>query len=522
MAEFENIAILADVTRAQAKARPDKPALVFGDRQTTYGELDRAASRVANGLGSEGLGPQTRIAQIGKNSDVFYEMFFGCAKANCVLVPVNWRLAPPEIAYIINDAGAELLLVGADFVEVIEGLLDQLPSVKKVIAIDGGHGAWPAYGAWRDAQPAADPDASGGADDVVVQMYTSGTTGHPKGAELTNRGLTAELRIASEGVGQWREDDISLIVMPQFHIAGTMWGVFGIYVGAKGVVMHDVVPPDILTTIERERITKLFLVPAVIFFLLHTPGCRETDFSSLELIVYGASPITQDLLRQAVEVFGCGFAQVYGLTETSGAITYLGPEDHGSEAGDRLLSCGKPLKDIEVRVVGADGDDLAAGEVGEIITRSALNLKSYWNQPEATAAAIRGDWFYTGDAGYLDTDGYLYIYDRVKDMIISGGENIYPAEIESALANHPAVADVGVIGVPDPEWGESVKAIVVKAPETEVTVEELIAFAREHIAGYKVPKSIDFVEALPRNPSGKILTRELREPYWEEQERQVG
>jgi long-chain acyl-CoA synthetase len=239
------------------------------------------------------------------------------------------------------------------------------------------------------------------------------------------------------------------------------------------------------------------------------------------LILYGASPAPIDLVRNARRVFGCGLAQLYGLTETTGAVTYLPPEDHGEHAIARLKSCGKPMSGVEIRVVDALGNDVAIGQVGEIVCRSPQVMLGYWNEPEATNRSIRDGWFYTGDAGYLDQDGYVYIYDRVKDMIISGGENIYPAEVESALFGHPAVADVAVIGVPDDKWGEAARAIVVKKPGVDVKPEELIDFARQRIAGYKVPRSVDFVDALPRNAAGKILKRELRKPYWADQERQV-
>jgi long-chain acyl-CoA synthetase len=285
--------------------------------------------------------------------------------------------------------------------------------------------------------------------------------------------------------------------------------------------MRDPDPAAILRLIPEYRVTKAFFVPALILFLLQVPQCAETDFSSLELIVYGASPAPIDLVRKAVKVFGCGLAQVYGLTETTGAITYLGPEIHSAGDPERLKSCGQAMNGVELRVVDGAGREVATGDVGEVVCRSPQVMLGYWNQSEATNRAIRNGWFHTGDAGYLDKDGYLYIYDRVKDMIISGGENIYPAEVENALFSHPAVADVAVIGVPDEKWGEAVKAFVVKKPGTEVSAEDLIIFARERIAGYKVPRSIDFVDTLPRNPTGKILKRELRKPYWAGRERQV-
>ncbi len=513
---------LADVTRAHAEARPNAVAMVYGDRHTTFGELDRHASQVANGLIATGLRPQARVAFLDKNSDIFFEACFGAAKANCAMVAVNWRLAPPEVAYVINDAMAEVLFVGQEFFPVIEKVLPELRSVKKVIAIDASHDGWEHYPEWRDAQPAADPHVPIAGDDVAIQMYTSGTTGHPKGAMLTNDNFFALLPAAVREWGEvWTPDDVNLVCMPLFHIAGSGWGIVGLYAGAKSIIIRDIVPPEILRVIPAHRVTRALFVPAVLLFLLQTPGVQETDFSSLKFIAYGASPIPLDLLRNALATFKCDFAQVYGLTETTGVVTYLPPEDHDPNGNQRMRSCGRPIANVTIRIVDSEGNDLPTGQVGEIICKTPQVMKGYWNLPEETAKAIRGEWFYTGDAGYMDADGYVYIHDRVKDMIVSGGENVYPAEVESALFGHPAVADVAVIGVPDERWGEAVKAIVVKKPGAGVTPEELIAFARERIAGYKVPKSIDFADMLPRNPSGKILKRELRAPYWAGRDRQV-
>jgi acyl-CoA synthetase (AMP-forming)/AMP-acid ligase II len=306
-----------------------------------------------------------------------------------------------------------------------------------------------------------------------------------------------------------------------FHIGGAGWGIAGLFAGATNHVVREFVPAQILELIQRERLQVLLLVPAMILFLVQAPQIRETDLSSLRLIVYGAAPIPAELLKQAMEVFPCGFQQVYGLTETTGAITLLPPEDHDPNDARKLLSCGYAQKGTRLRIVGDDGRDLFPGEVGEIVVSSPQVMGSYWKLPEATRRAIQGEWFFTGDAGYLDDKGYLYIHDRVKDMIVSGGENIYPAEVESALFGHPAVADVAVIGVPDERWGEAVKAVVVKKAGAAVTPGELITWARQRIAGYKLPKSVDFIETLPRNPTGKILKRELRKAYWGNRERQV-
>jgi len=513
------IAGLADIVRRHAASQPDGAAIVYDGRTTSYAALDGAANRVATALIASGITPQTRVAHFDKSSDLFFELLFGVAKANAVIVSVNWRLAPPEVLHIVNDAEAEILFVGEEYFPVIEKIRGELTTVRKIVAF-GPHPEWESFTAWRDRQPAIDPRLPTRPTDTAVQFYTSGTTGLPKGAELTNANFGALLPL-------WTETWLlgpgvpNLVCLPMFHIGGAGWGIAGLFAGATNHVVREFVPVQILEIIQRERLQVMLLVPAMVLFLLQAPQIRETDLKSLRLIVYGAAPMPVELLKQAMAVFPCGFQQVYGLTETTGAITLLPAEDHDPNDASKLLSCGYAQKGVELRILGDDGKDRPTGEVGEIAVRSAQVMRGYWKLPEATARAIQGDWFLTGDAGYLDAKGYLYIYDRVKDMIVSGGENIYPAEVESALFGHPAVADVAVIGVPDERWGEAVKAVVVKKPGAEVNPGELIGWARERIAGYKLPKSVDFVDALPRNPTGKILKRELRRPYWGTRERQV-
>lgn len=512
---------VADIVRHHAAERPDAPATWFQGRATTYAELDRLSNRAANGLIGEGLRPGSRLAVLDKNSDTFFEIFFGATKVNHVTVAVNWRLAAAEVAYVINDAYAEILFVGPEYFELVGKIAPELKTVRKIVALGGAHAEWESYEAWRDRRDDTDPAAAVHGGDVVIQMYTSGTTGHPKGAQLTNINLLGLLPTIMKDWGNWSAADVSLVAMPLFHIGGTGYALAGFFAGAKNVVLRDVAPAEILRLIQDQRVNKMFVVPAVILFLLQTPTFQDTDLSSLQIVFYGAAPIPVDLLRMALKLMPCGFAQVYGLTETTGAITYLPPEDHDPENEKRLRSCGRTLSGVEIRVLGPNGESLPPNQVGEIVVRSSQVMKGYWNLPRETEKAIRGEWFHSGDAGYFDEDGYLYIHDRVKDMIISGGENIYPAEVESALFGHPAIADVAVIGVPDSTWGEAVKAIVVRKAGTEVTPEEIIAFARERIAHYKAPKSVDFAEALPRNPSGKILKRELRAPYWKDRASQV-
>ncbi|QQS11974.1 MAG: long-chain-fatty-acid--CoA ligase [Rhodospirillales bacterium] len=517
---MSDIHVIADIFRHHAKLRPDLPAVVQDGAATTYRQLDAAASKVANGLVAAGLKPQSRVAHLDKSDPRFFELLAGAAKANAVMVSVNWRLAAPEVLHIVNDAGAKILFVGEEYFPVVDRIRAELTTVREIVALTGAHPDFEPFDRWRDRQAAADPMIAIEPGDVAVQFYTSGTTGLPKGAQLTNANL---LHLLPTWTPTWHMAPgvPNMVILPMFHIGGAGWALAGLYAGCTNFVVREVVPLQILQIIAAHRIEVILLVPAIILFLMQTPQIAETDMSSLKLVVYGAAPIPAELLRQALKVFPCGFQQVYGLTETTGAVTLLPPEDHDPDDPKKLLSCGYAQKGVELRIVGEDGRDCALDAVGEIAVRSPQIMKGYWKLPEATARAMRGDWFFTGDAGYLDAKGYLFIYDRVKDMIVSGGENIYPAEVESALFSHPAIADVAVIGVPDERWGEAVKAVVVTKPGTELTPAEVIRWARERIAGYKLPKTVDFVDALPRNPTGKILKRELREPYWKGKERRV-
>ena len=512
---------IAGIVRTHGVGLPDQIALVFGDRDITWREIDARSNAIAQGLHAEGIGAQENIARIDKNGPEYFETVFGAAKINAVTVDVNWRLAPPEMLQIINDSQAKILFVGAEFLAHLEKFEGELQTIRKIIVVGAAHPTHEDYETWLGRQVAEDPGVESGSDDVCLQLYTSGTTGLPKGVMLTNRNLFTFIDEVAPTLGL-TPTSVSMVVMPLFHIAGSGWGLVGMAMGARTILMREVDPVAILADVQKHRVTHAIYVPAVLQFLLSVPGVAEMDLSSFELIAYGASPITETVLRTAMEVFGCKFVQLYGLTETTGAVVQLDPEDHDPNNRPELLrSCGKPYPWVEIRIVDAEGNDVATGEVGELWVKSVQVMKGYWNKPDDTANAItREGWFKTGDAGYW-RDGYLYLHDRVKDMIVTGGENVYPAEVENALMQHPLVADVGVVGVPDDRWGEAVKAIVVKAPGAEPTKEELIAFARERLAGFKCPKSIDFIDALPRNPSGKILKKDLREPYWAGRDRKV-
>lgn len=514
--KFSTVGTLADIARYHAGLNPDAVALSFEGRETTYRGLDAASSRVANGLIAGGVKASGRVAILDKNSDRFFEIWFGAAKANVVLVPINARLAGPEIAFVLNDAEAEVLFVGESFLNTLGKIRDQLISVRKIIVVDGS------YAEWRDAQADHDPRLAARSSDVCVQLYTSGTTGQPKGVELTNANLVGALPSTIEAWGKWTIEDVLLLAMPLFHIAGCGTGVLGLLSGLKTIIVREFAPQQILETIESARVTIAFLVPAMLLTLMSEKNIEQTDLSSLRRIIYGASPIPLELMRSALRLFQhTGFVQIYGLTETTGVLTVLAPEDHSIADTAVMKSCGRATAGVELRIVDTQGTPLAPRQVGEIICRTAKNMKGYWNRTDETAKTLKDGWLRTGDVGYLDESGYLYIHDRLKDMIVSGGENIYPAEIERALYGHPDIADIAVVGVPDERWGEAAKALVVVKQNRTADAADILRYARERLAGYKIPKSIEFLPELPRNSSGKILKRALREQYWRGRERRV-
>ncbi|MEM7740574.1 MAG: fatty acid--CoA ligase [Pseudomonadota bacterium] len=517
---------IADFARHNAQALPDKPALYFEGQMMTYSELDRWSSQTAQGLLELGCKPDERIGVLAKNSHLYFEILMAGSKAGVVTCPVNWRLAVPEVGYILNDAQVRVLFIGPEFLDALAAIRAEAPLVEHVICIEPNDQETPDLVRWRSAFKAEDPAITTDIKSAAIQLYTSGTTGRPKGTILSHRALLEnyrrKLRHPVEDWDIWDKDDVSLIAMPCFHVGGTAWGLMGLAHGATGVVTRDFDPVQVLDFIDQYRISKLFLVPAAMQFVLGLPKAREVDYAQLRYILYGASPIPLELLRECIDVFGCGFVQMYGMTETSGTIVVLPPEDHDVKGNERMRSAGKARRDVELAILDEAGNPLPPREVGEIATRSVMNMNGYWNLPEATSKTLSDDgWLRTGDAGYLDEDGYVYIHDRVKDMIISGGENIYPAEVENAIYGHPGISDVAVIGVPDEKWGEAVKACVVIAEGAAVTHQDVIDHARSKIAAYKCPKSVDFVDSLPRNPSGKILRRELRSKYWSDKERSV-
>jgi long-chain acyl-CoA synthetase len=521
---------VAGLIRHLARVQPDQEMLVLGEERRTWREEYEAACRVAQAAERDGLAVGDRIAFLDRNGVAYFDVLFGGAFIGAVNVAVNWRLSPAEMAAVIDDSTARVLVIHTDYLPALAAMPGGLPTVARIVVI--GDGEHPPvndpravkFEEWVEGSSAEDPGYVGAPDEVSMQLYTSGTTGLPKGVMLTNANLATAVSAAGETF-HISEDTVSLVAMPLFHIGGSGWALCAMSRGGRSIILRDVDPAVLLELIASERITEMFLVPAVLMVLLAAPGLAETDLSSLRLVFYGASPISEDVLVKCMSAFGCGFCQVYGMTETTGAITSLAFGDHDPDGPRRglLRSAGKPFTSVEVRIVETDtGKDAALGEVGEVWTRSRYNMAGYWGKPEETAATIDGEgWLRTGDAGYFDSDGYLYLHDRIKDMIVSGGENIYPAEVENVLLSHPAIVDAAVIGVPDEKWGETVRAIVVLGPNAHLDEASVIAHCRANLAHYKCPTSVDAVDALPRNPSGKILKRELRAPYWVGQERAI-
>ena len=516
---------LASLIRRLATERPDAPALSFQGATYTFADLDRRSDRAAAALVAAGVADSDRVAFIDKNCVEFFDVIFACSKVNAVFVPLNWRLTPAEMLGILADAGPRFAFLGPDFGGLLEADTDKVLSDATVIALHPGDWSGEAptgYDGWLAPEGTPVPATSSAPDGPYMQLYTSGTTGVPKGVVLGNR-TAGKLRGLGEEIG-YTSDSVLLMVLPLFHTSYSI-PLAAMAMGARTVLHREVDLPAALADIPAWRVTHAGFVPALLAALNSLSQGTKYDFSSLELIMYGASPISETVLRDSIGVFGCAFAQLYGLTESGGTIAILTAEDHDPDGRPELLrSLGKPLAFVEMRIVDPEsGTDRPDGEVGELLTRSAQNMIGYAGRPEDTAGALDAEgWLRTGDLGYRDGGGYFYLNDRLKDMIVSGAENVYPAEVENALMAHPGIADVAVIGVPSERWGETVKAIVLPAGGEDVSEREVIDFARGRLTHYKCPTSVDFVtDPLPRNPSGKLLKRIIREPYWAGQSRRI-
>ncbi len=512
---------LGEMLRGGAASYPEKTALICGDRRRSYRDLDHASDCAARALIAALYQSRGPVGILGKNSDVYIEILFGIVKSGAAALVLNWRLAIPELRAVVQDAGVAILFYDIEMAPAVEGLQSALPVRLIAIPFDGSRRGATAYDEFC-RQGAGDPlSVMVKPADTAILMYTSGTTGAPKGVPATHFALLWCIEGGLSNGPEYgsTEGDVNLLTTPLFHLAGLGWTIAALYTGATLVILPQIDMPAIISSIARDRVTRAVVLPALMPALLDSAGAG-VDLSSLRLICYGASPIPEPLLARMLEKFRCGFLQNYGMTEISGSATCLGPADHFPGSGV-LLSCGRPCRGVEVRIAGGDGTSCAAGEIGEIMLRTPSLFAGYWNNPKATAEAMKDGWYATGDMGYLDSRGFLFLRDRKKDMIVSGGENIFPAEVESALTGHPDVLRAAVIGVPSAKWGEEVKAVVIPRAGAPLTAEALIAFLRPLIAGYKLPKSIDFVTELPMTPVGKIAKPALREKYWAGRDRRI-
>ncbi len=509
-------------------AHADRTAVVDGERRLSYAALGARVDRLVNAFSGLGLERGDRVAILDWNSLPYLEAYYACPKAGLVFLPLNSRLAAPELEYILADAEAKALLVSAPFLGLYEEIRDKAPSIETVIALGtdrppaGMHG----YEALLAAASPVAPADPGAPDDVILSYYTSGTTGEPKGVCLTNANMFYG-GIDPVLVMQVGRDDIWLHSAPMFHLADS-WAFWSLpMVGGSQVIVHFD-PDGVLALIERERVSITSLPATLIAMIANHPDIGRYDISSIRQIMYGGSPTPLGVLQKAAETFAEEvFLHTYGITETAGIACCLDPSEHSLEvpAGGgihRAAAAGYPVPFLDMQIIDDDCAALLPGEIGEIAFRGPKVMKEYWNKPAETAAALRGGWYLTGDMGQVDETGALYIVDRKKDMIISGGENVYTVEVENVLSTHPGVLEVAVVGVPDPLWGEAVKAIIVPRGEDLVDEAALIAHCRGRIGGYKVPKSIEFrTEPLPKTGPGKIAKRRLRDPYWRGQERRI-
>ncbi|MGE0487087.1 MAG: long-chain-fatty-acid--CoA ligase [Gammaproteobacteria bacterium] len=518
---YKEIRTVGDYPRYHAAHTPGRLALSYDGHETTYGALDEETTRVASALRAAGVEAGQRVVFLGKNSDDFFVALFGTARAGACFCPLNWRLSKPELVNVLRDTAAAFAFVEPEFAELWAAIVADCGLALPVQVVDRDQGDADPFRAWlRAAEPAPLPEVA--LEAGAIQLYTSGTTGEPKGVVITHDNLN-HMRLCEhfEEALEWHPEDRFLVALPNFHLLAIGLSLQSLYNGMAVLVDRQFEPGAALQSISRLKPTISAFAPAMIQMLLDHPGADEADFSSLRMVMYAGSPISLGLIKRAIAAMPCEFMQFYGATETSGAVTLLRPNEHDLGNEQKLRACGRPLPLIDLRIVDENGEDVADGEPGELWIRSPSLASGYWQKPAQTAAVFEQGWYHSGDIAIRDADGLYYIHDRLKDMIVSGGENIYSTEIESVLSTHPEVAAVAVIGVPDERWGEAVKACVVRKAGSAVGEEDLLAYCRDKLAGYKLPKSIDFHTAFPMTGSGKIAKKDLRAPFWDGQGRSV-
>ena len=505
---------------------PERFAIAYGDYELTYQQANTRINKLANALTSLGIKKGKNVAILLHNCPEFIETLFACFKAGIGTVPINFRLHPKECSFIIDNSEGVAVVLGDDFRDSLYALKDEMPMVKHYICISEPLVGMLQYEAMLKEQSPTFIDVDVERDDLAWLFYTSGTTGQPKGAMLTHHNLMTMTMNFFADMSPLDYRDVILHAAPLSHGSG-LYSLPNVAKGAANVILKSksFEPKSVFENIQRRKVTNMFAAPAMIKRLVTSPDIDKYDLSSIKCIHYGGAPIYEEDLKEAVKKIGQVFVQLFGQAESPMTISYLRKEEHLLEGTEeqmkRLTSAGIPRTDVEVKIFDENDKELPPGKMGEIVVRGEVVMKGYWRNPQATAETLRGGWLHTGDLGIMDERGYVYILDRAKDMIISGGENIYSREIEDVILKHPAVHEVAVIGVPDETWGEAIKAIVALKPGQKVTPEEIINFCKGHLASFKKPKSVEFIEEIPKNPYGKVLKRELRERYWVGEARRV-
>ncbi len=511
---------IGDICRRSARLWPDKTAVVYENTRLTYNQLDDRVNRLANALRSNGVAKTDRLAVLSENTHKYLEIYFAASKLGISVTPLNFRLSDEEIRHIVKDSESTVFLVGGAYEDRAESLKSSMANITLWISMDKEVENFLFYENMIAEASKEEPGLDPNEDEMAILMYTGGTTGLPKGVMMSHRGLMTAVAGAAIMCG-FRRDDTTCFVLPLFHVS--FWPAFSVLFVQGTVVINR--KPDLngmLKLIQDEKCTHINAVPTLYGWMLQMADVDAYDLTSLRLITYAGSPFPQELLKQCISKFGPIFEQAYAMTECIGG-TFLLKEDHVLE-GERsklLSSAGKPCVIVDVSVKDEDDNDLPPGKIGEIVIRGKSMMMGYWKNPELTARAIRNGWYHTEDMGYLDEDGYLFLVDRKADMIVTGGENVYPKEVEDVLYQHPAVAMAAVVSAPDAKWGERVQAAVVLKPDQKTTQDELIAHCKTCLAGYKCPKEVDFWDQLPTTPVGKILRKDVKKKFWEGRERSI-
>jgi acyl-CoA synthetase (AMP-forming)/AMP-acid ligase II len=515
---YPEIRYLGDTITFHARRTPDRLAMRWQGRDTTYREFDGVTNQLAHALLAAGVKRNDRVIYFGKNSADFLFALFGIPKAGACFAPLNWRLPPAELVPVVEDIGASRAIVERELeptwnaVQKLSGksIPTQIIDVKETLQASVAD------------RPATPPAVSLNDDDPVLMIYTSGTTGRPKGVVHTHGSINRQ-RLCEhlERAYEWRDGDVFLNPLPNFHLLNIGLTLVCLHNGVAVSLQRQFDPAEVLAGIQRERPTLLVLTPTLIQMLLDHPDAAKTDMSSVRMTMYAGSPITLGLIKRAIKAMPGKFMQFYGQSETSGAVCLLRPDEHDLNDESKLKSCGRPLPLMELRIVDTEGRDVDDGTPGELLVRTPGVSGGYWNQPEETKSKFVDGWYHTGDIAYRGAEGLYYIFDRAKDMIVTGGENVYAAEVENVVSTHPDVSAVAVVGVPDERWGEAVKAIVIARQGASPASESIIAHCRGKLAGYKIPKSVDFVAAFPMTATGKVSKKDLRAPYWAGHTRQV-